>query len=148
MAAAMTLLMNREDAEDACQAAFFKAFRSLSSFDMTRSFKTWFSAVVHNQCLDFLRRKKRLRQFLSRLPKERPEAASIVDPVPEPPLGADALRRLSPKERTALFLWSQEGSSGDDIAAVLGCARKTAYVHLYRARLKLKAFLKENSHGR
>jgi RNA polymerase sigma-70 factor (ECF subfamily) len=147
MAAAMTLLMNREDAEDACQEAFFKAFRSLSSFDKTRSFKTWFSAVLYNQCLDLLRRKKRLKQLLVRLPKERPETVSVVDPARESSVNPDTLRRLSPKERTALFLWSQEGSSGEEIAAVLGCARKTAYVHLYRARVKLKSLLKEKSHG-
>jgi DNA-directed RNA polymerase specialized sigma24 family protein len=51
---------------------------------------------------------------------------------------------LDHKERLALYLWSQEGYSGIELASVLKCSPKTAHVHLYRARMKLKALMKEN----
>ena len=64
-----------------------------------------------------------------------------------PGLGpTNTLSRLSPAERASLYLWSQEGCSGEEIATVLGCSPKTAYVHLFRARTKVKAALKEEKH--
>ena len=149
MAVAMNVLMNREDAEDACQEAFFKAFQHLASFDQGRSFKPWFSALVYHQCFDQQRKKKNFRAFLSRFGKERPEEAATPpsDGAEAFPVESSFLRRLKPKERVALFLWAQEECSGEEIAAVLGCSRKTAYVHLYRARSRLKTIMKEERHG-
>ncbi len=57
------------------------------------------------------------------------------------------LNRLNPRERISLYLWSQEGYSGSEIASVLGCSYKTAYVYLYKARTKLKALLREKNNG-
>lgn len=148
MAVAINMLMNREDAEDACQEAFFKAFRNLRRFDPAKSFKNWFSSLLCHDCLDRIRKRKRFRLFLGRFKSEQPETVESrpMPPSPLPVLAPAVLSRLGPKERLALYLWSHEGSSGEEIAAVLGCSRKTAYVHLYRARVKLKSLLAEKKH--
>jgi DNA-directed RNA polymerase specialized sigma24 family protein len=70
------------------------------------------------------------------------------NPAPDYLLESKLLQRLKPKERISIYLWSQEGCSGAEIASVLGCSLKTAHVHLYRARIKLKALLKENKNGK
>ncbi len=147
MAVAVNILLNREDAEDACQEAFLKAFRNLNTFDAGRSYKNWFYALLANHCLDMVRRRTRFRGFLGRFRHEVP----IVVPA-EGRAGRSAeeldfryLRPLAPKERMALYLWAQEGYSSAEIAAFLGCRPNTAAVHLHRARLKLRTILKENA---
>ena len=64
-------------------------------------------------------------------------------PSPCPPRSS---RRLSPRERTALCLWANEGYTAKDISEVLACSASTARVYLFNARRKIKALL-ENDHG-
>jgi len=145
MAIAVNILANREDAEDACQEAFLKAFRRLDTFDEERSYRSWFYALLSNHCLDVVRKRTRFKGFLGRFLGDERSAGRSVDGAPGPADQLDLryLRPLAPKERTALYLWAQEGYSSAEIAAVLGCRPNTAAVHLHRARRKLKALLKE-----
>ena len=149
MAVALNMLMNYQDAEDACQDAFLKTFQNLARFDSRRSFKNWFYALVSNRCLDQIRKKKRFFNFLGRLKRE--EMAAAGGPPDQPSsiglLDLKRLRRLSPRERMALYLWAQEGCSGSEIAEILGCSEKTAHVYLFKARTKLKALLREEKNG-
>ena len=150
MAVALNVLMNYEDAQDACQEAFLKAFQNLSRFDLRRSFKNWFYALLFHKCLDHLRKRKRFTSMISKFRREIPTENAVQ---PETLASSHSiefklLNRLSPKERISLYLWSQEGYSGSEIASVLGCSRKTAHVHLYKARTKLKALLRETNDGK
>ncbi len=142
---AWNILLNREDAEDVCQEAFLRAYRNLPSFDAQRSFKNWFYALLTNLCLDNIRKKKRGRELLERFAREHPaENPGLCDTLASAlEVKVEWLRPLSPKERLALCLWAQEGYSGSEIAVVLGCATNTAHIHLFRARRKLKAAMKE-----
>lgn len=144
MALALNILANYQDAEDATQEAFLRAFRSLDGFDQQKSFKNWFLALLSHFCLDLIRKRRRLHRYLDRVRREgeEPWAAPGSDPGSRI-LDLSLLSRLRPKERIVLYLWSQEGYSGAEIAAALECSEKTAHVHLFRARAKLKAVLKE-----
>jgi RNA polymerase sigma-70 factor (ECF subfamily) len=147
MAIAVNILMNREDAEDACQDAFLKAYRKLNTFDGGRSYKNWFYALLSNHCLDVVRKRTRFKGFLGRFRHEEPNVSPATGKAPASAEGLDFryLRPLAPKERMAIYLWAQEGYSPAEIAAFLGCQPNTAAVHLHRARLKLKTMLKENT---
>jgi RNA polymerase sigma-70 factor (ECF subfamily) len=145
MAIAVNILMNREDAEDACQDAFLKAYRKLNTFDAGRSYKNWFYALLSNHCLDVVRKRTRFKGFLGRFRHEAPGVSPAKDRAGRNAERLDFryLRPLAPKERTTLYLWAQEGYSAAEIAAVLGCSPNTAAVHLHRARVKLRTLLKE-----
>jgi RNA polymerase sigma-70 factor (ECF subfamily) len=149
MALAVNILANYQDAEDVCQEAFLRAFQNLRKFDLERSFKNWFSALLSNLCLDQVRKRKRFSRVFRRLQREDRAASAALpaNPGSSPLLELGILERLSPKERTALYLWSQEGYSGAEIAAVMGCSLNTAHVHLFRARTKLRALLREAKNG-
>jgi RNA polymerase sigma-70 factor (ECF subfamily) len=146
MALALNILANYQDAEDACQEAFLKAFQNLGGFDLERNFKSWFYTLLSHLCLDQIRKRSRFHHFIGRFQSQDRVTAAVPaasNPSLPPYLELKLLSRLRPKERTAIFLWSQEGYSGAEIAAVLGCSQKTAHVHLFRARTRLKAILKE-----
>ncbi len=56
---ALRYLGNEEDAWDAAQEVFIKAYKSLHTFKGTSSFSTWIFKVCANICIDELRRRKR-----------------------------------------------------------------------------------------
>ena len=143
LALALNMLRQREDAEDACQEAFMKAFRNLERYDPSRDFQNWFYTLLYRRCLDHMRKRKRYVNFMGRF---RYEPGAGVSPSPKNPLRGSGLPsryldHLSPKQRMALILWADEGCSGEEIASVLGCSPSTARVNLYKARKKIKALL-------
>jgi RNA polymerase sigma-70 factor (ECF subfamily) len=148
LAVALNILGNREDAEDVFQETFIQVFRNLDRYDPTRSFKTWLLTIVYRRSLDMIRKKRRFSEFTVRAKHEPALAATNPGPVPgnSGPLPSRFLRGLSPKERTALCLWANEGYTARDISGVLGCSASTARVTLFNARRKIKMLL-ENDHG-
>lgn len=148
LALAMNILGNREDAEDACQEAFLQVFRNLERFDNRAGFQPWLFTILYRRCLDVIRKRKRSRRLVDKAKVEQASAARGRRPAGE--IAADRrldpalLDGLSPRERTALSLWANEGYTALDIARVLGASAATARVHLHQARKKLKAILEKN----
>lgn len=60
MTLAMRILKNTEDAEDALQEAFIKAFRAISDkqFEERAKFSTYFYRIVYNTAIDFYKKHK------------------------------------------------------------------------------------------
>ena len=148
LSVALNVLANREDAEDVCQETFLQAFRHLDRYDRERSFKTWLLTIAYRRSLDMLRKRRRFREFAVRAASAEAAAAERGDPGQgsPTPLPSKLLETLSPRERTALCLWANEGYAAKDIAEVLSCSASTARVYLFNARRKIKALL-ENGHG-
>lgn len=148
MSVALNVLGNREDAEDVFQETFIQVFRNLGRYDPARSFKTWLLTIVYRRSIDVIRKKRRFSDFAARAGHEPGVVAGNPGPAPgDPgPLPSRLLEKLSPKERTALCLWANEGYTARDISGVLGCSAGTARVLLFNARRKIKMLL-ENDHG-
>lgn len=148
LSVALNVIGNRQDAEDVCQETFIQVFRRLDRYDRTRSFKTWLLTIAYRRSLDMLRKKRRFSEFSARARFEPDLTGRGGDPGPaEPaPLPSKLLETLSPRERTALCLWANEGYTAGDIAEVMDCSASTARVYLFNARRKIKARL-ENDHG-
>lgn len=51
------MLGNANDAEDAAQEAFLRAYTNIKSFDPDRSFATWLLSIASHHCIDRLRKK-------------------------------------------------------------------------------------------
>jgi RNA polymerase sigma-70 factor (ECF subfamily) len=148
LAVALNVLGNREDAEDVVQETFIQVFKSLGRYDPGRSFKTWLLTIVYRRSLDMIRKKRRFSKFAARAKAEPAVAVNNpgLDPGDPEPLPSRFLKKLSPRERTALCLWANEGYTAREISAVLGCSASTARVTLFNARRKIKMLL-ENDHG-
>src|SRR5262245_18668813 len=56
---AVGLLSNPEDARDACQEAFVRAYRQLGGFEETAAFYTWLYRIVVHASIDELRKRRR-----------------------------------------------------------------------------------------
>jgi len=148
LSVALNVVGNRQDAEDICQETFLQVFRRLDRYDRARSFKTWLVTIAYRRSLDMIRKRRRFTEFSARARFEPAVTARGEAQVPADltPLPSKVLEILSPRERTALCLWANEGYTAKDISEVLACSASTARVYLFNARRKIKALL-ENDHG-
>lgn len=148
MRLALSVVKNREDAEDQVQTSFMNAWKRISSFQMEAKFSTWMRTIVMNQSLMHLRSKRR--------ESERPlddgrEDGAVLDPVDvranhEVALGqqqlTDHLRnelgRLPPIFREILDLRDLQQLSTEEVATRLGISEPAAKSRLARARQMLR----------
>ncbi|MFO0889011.1 MAG: RNA polymerase sigma factor [Isosphaeraceae bacterium] len=148
---AFRFLGHEQDALDAVQDAFIKAFSGLGEFDGRCGFRYWFLRIVANSALDSGRRRKR-RSALS-LGEETgalSEPSSDDDPARrlhqhDLRRALDrALERLSPKIRTTFILFAELGLSYKEIAETQGIAIGTVMSRINSARKKLQENLEWN----
>ena len=145
---AINILGNREDAEDACQETFINVFQNLDKFDFERNFKDWLFTILYNRCIDRVRKRNRFYNFYNKRKMEYHDnnnSYSDFNPENNQPISDNLLKKLSPKERTAIYLWAYEGYTSEELGDVLKYSSSTARVHIFKARKKLKKIL-ENGH--
>jgi len=135
------LLGSGDDARDAAQEAFIRAYANLGRFDRSRDFKNWLFAIAYNRGIDLLRRKRSFRFFWEQ-EKASGSAGTACPPAADPievsPFWQPVLRKLTAQERSVLALKCNEDFSCGEIATALGCSESTVRVHLLHARRKLK----------
>jgi len=145
---------NTEEAKDLSQEAFLRAFSRIKQFDGRSKFYTWFYRLVVNLCLDYARRKGRVRwQSLDGIVEENPERAELADSSSAPDeqaIAGEAKRRaestlksMPDKQRTAFLLRNHQGLSISDIARVMKTTEATVRVYLHRAVAALRQSLVE-----
>ncbi|HHY38108.1 MAG TPA: sigma-70 family RNA polymerase sigma factor [Clostridia bacterium] len=156
---AYRMLGNTEDAFDASQEAFTKAFFSLESFRGTSSFSTWLYRIAANICLDELRRRKRSKI----LPLDAPLSLSDGEILRELPSQAEtpeqiltrkellrdierSILSLSPEHRLAITLRDIQGLSYEEIADLTGASLGTVKSRIHRARNALKNAILSGEH--
>lgn len=145
------LLHDPEEARDAAQEVFLKAFRAAASYRPRGQVFTWLYRIAVNHCLNRLRRRAVVR-FLS-LAERNDEGEPVLDPADPgaaPDRAVEARRRwaaarralaaLPPGQRAVLVLAKFEGLKGKEIAAALGITEGAVESRLVRAlRTLLKA---------
>ncbi len=131
-----------EEARDATQEAFFKAFRSLRTFKPGSKFSTWIFAITYHACCDRLNRRKRFTN------EELPDRADTAPGPEQQAIALDeasrlraAIDALPEKYRTAITLFHLQGKQYEEIAAVLGLPMGTVKTHLFRAKEQLRRLL-------
>jgi RNA polymerase sigma-70 factor (ECF subfamily) len=144
VAVAIGLLHDREDARDACQEAFLRAYRALASFDGQAQFNTWLHRILVNLCIDRLRRPAHglvaLDDVDDLLASEDDPARRAEDAELGGRLGV-ALRQLSDSHRTTLVLRELQGFSYQEIADAMRCSIGTVMSRLFHARRRMQALL-------
>ncbi len=142
---ALRLLKNPQDAEDAAQDAFVRAFRNLASYDKSRPFSTWLFTIAHNRCMDLLRARRPDISIDEEAGAAAADAAaSAPDHGPlafETALVEKALASLPPIYAEILLLQYKEDLDGAELAAVLGVPEGTVKARLSRARAMMRGKL-------
>jgi RNA polymerase sigma-70 factor, ECF subfamily len=140
---------NREDAEDAVQEAFLKAFRNLSKFQGKSQFSTWLIRITVNESLMKVRKQRYAREVP--IENDSHEELEVMDWAPNPEqlyrsselrnILRSQLQELPPSLRVAFVLRDIEGLSSEEAAQVLELTIDAINARLWRARLKLRQLL-------
>jgi RNA polymerase sigma-70 factor, ECF subfamily len=137
---ALSLLRNKQDAEDAVQQAALRAWERIDQYQTSRPFKGWWFAILKNCCVDILR--TRNSPDTHSLDGVDPPAASEPDAFDWEGLEC-ALRRLSQPHGEILRLKYYGGLSYAEIAAALDIPKGTVMSRLHLARKALARQLSE-----
>ncbi len=149
------LLRDPEEARDAAQEAFARAYAALDSYDIAQPFAPWLLRIARNHCLDQLRRRIPESQIVA-LDADTEAGPSRQLPDPAAVRGDDALQRrelagaleaavsaLPSNYREVVQLFHVEHLSYKEIASTLDVPIGTVMTWLHRARARLKDALAE-----
>jgi len=148
------ILQSRDDAEDAVQDAYLRAFRAFGSFAGNDP-RPWLLAIVRNVAYSAFSARKRSRKVIRPIEDSKEEdrvggaEAAIQDPSPEAvaimqqehKLLLEALARLSHVQREVLVLREMHGLTYKNIANIMGTEIGTVMSRLSRARAELRRVL-------
>ena len=147
---AWRMLGNEEDARDAAQEVFLRAYKYLNSFKPDQDFAGWLYRIAINVCRDHGRKRSHyhhhdsfeaerdMGNLDSMASNENVEAAAIKSQ--QRALVMEALNTLSKKERAALVLRDLEGLTTEEVARVLGSSPVTVRSQVASARAKIKLY--------
>jgi len=134
---------NAEDASDAAQESFLKAYNALAGFRQEAQFLTWMIRIAHNACVDRSRGSgKHKTDSFDDIEYElgdesaNPEKTAIRSD--EQRRVWDAVFRLPEKYRTALVMFHFDGRSIKEISSSLGRPEGTVKSDLHIARNLLR----------
>ncbi len=133
------MLGNAEEAEDAAQETFWRAYQAIHRYDAQRSFITWLLSIAAHYCID--QQRKRRMQFTDiellpdgALPDDEPGPESQVRQAEDDQVIYKLLKTLNPQDRAAIILKYWYEFSEVEIANSLHMTQSAVKSRLFRAR--------------
>lgn len=150
----MAYLRDHAQTEDAMQNTYLKAFTHLHRFKKNATFRTWLTRIMINECLMFLRTKRRFSMETINDDDRTTEPEAFVVP-PEDPVHQEEIRTLLEKvihslpriHRAIYVLREVQHFSTAETAECLGISESNVKVTLHRARARLKSALLKSAAG-
>jgi RNA polymerase sigma-70 factor (ECF subfamily) len=146
----------RDMIEDIAQEVFAKAFFSLGTFTLGRSFEAWVAKIAVNACYDHLRAQR--RRIEQQLPHEtqqedewfelqmlevaRDRHASAERQRDAAEIAERLLAKLEPEDRLVVVLIDRDGFSIKEVSEMTGWGQSKVKVRAFRARRVLRAAMK------
>ena len=151
------MLGSFEDAEDAVQETFLRAWRRRETYEGRSTFRAWLYRIATNACLDLLARRRpepatggevlwlqpypdRLLDELPASDADEPEALAVARETIELAYVV-AVQHLAPRARAALILRDVLGWPAKDVAELLGDSVASVNSALQRARAGMREHL-------
>ena len=153
----LKMVNNKDDADDLTIEAFGKAFKRLSQYTPNFAFSTWLFKIATNNCIDFIRKKKKGTFSLDK-PVENEEGGEMSMDVkfdgldPEENiikkqkviLMRSVVEKLKPRYRRLVELRYFEELSYEEISVEMDLPLGTVKAQLFRAREFLQTMLKDS----
>jgi RNA polymerase sigma-70 factor (ECF subfamily) len=147
---------NREEAEEAVQDSFVRAYRALPDFQFGSKFSTWFYRIVYNTSLTAQCRQPATAGYDNTVPEavsneETDNALAVLEREDRREIIQLVLQKLPSDEALLLTLYYLEESSVEDIHQITGLTLSNIKVKLFRGRKrfyeKLKSIMKHEIHS-
>lgn len=155
----LKMVNNRDDADDLTIEAFGKAFRNLKQYTPDYAFSTWLFKIATNNCIDFIRKKRKMTLSLDRgfdTEDGGEMTLEVKSNTPDPEehmmkkqnviLMRDVVDRLKPRYRRLVELRYFQERSYEEISDELKLPLGTVKAQLFRAREFLYQIMKSSGH--
>jgi RNA polymerase sigma factor (sigma-70 family) len=146
----LKILLNREEAEEAAQDAFLKAYRALPSFKGGAAFKTWFYRIIYNNAISRLRSSQNRKdisiediQISDNEVEETETALGRLSSEERQHYLQIALNKMTPESRSLLMMFYFDQLSVTEITEVTNLTESNVKVKIHRGRKKLFELLME-----
>jgi len=147
---------NPHDADDLTIEAFGKAFKKLHQYTPDFAFSTWLFKIASNNCIDFMRKKKKNTFSMNKSPDDKAEGDELANMIPSEMLDPEekvikkekielmreVVQRLKPHYRKLIELRYFKEFSYEEISNELNLPLGTVKAQLYRAREFISNILK------
>jgi RNA polymerase sigma-70 factor, ECF subfamily len=138
---AVRMLGDTDEASDAAQNAFIKAYQKLRTFDRSRRFFSWIYRILVNECLN-ARRDHPRHEPLARDVAAADTPADLFETAQRRARVQSAILALPMEYREVIVLRHFTGLSYEEIGQTLHLPAKTVKSRLYTARERLAAMLR------
>ena len=143
----IALLKDDALAQDATQEIFMKIFLNLAKFGERAKFSTWIYSITYNFCIDYLRKKKKLKNIFS---DEMEKAPDLEEEVPDHELLEmetiklkRVLEEIPVGDKEILLMKYQHELSIKEIAGILDKSESAVKMRIKRAKAKAQMMKKE-----
>ncbi|MBQ2287903.1 MAG: sigma-70 family RNA polymerase sigma factor [Lachnospiraceae bacterium] len=135
---AYSWMKNQHDANDVTQIVLLKFYKTTKSFESDDHIKNWLIKVTVNECKMIFRspwsKTEDITDYAQTLGFEEEQHYDLFQ----------AVMKLDKKYSVLLMLFYYDGYSTKEISAMIGVPEKTVSTRLFRAKAKLKNYLKED----
>ncbi len=141
---ALSLLMNRQEAEDAVQEVYLKMWNMRKDLGKYKSTEALMMTITKNHCLDRIKTKKNKATSLdikthdlnSESPLERTEQSDMVNKIKQ------IIQYLPEQQKTIVHLRDIEGYEFEEVMEITGFDLNYVRVNLSRGRKKIRETIK------
>lgn len=145
---AYRILGNQEDAEEAIQDAFVRAYRALGGYEDRERFAPWLTRILVNQCRTMSLRTRRRDALFVDTDASRLEHSLAVAPDDDRwPELEQALQQLPMAQREAIVLRFADDLTYDEMARITGTGTSALKMRVQRAFTRLRSVLQEVPHA-
>ncbi len=155
----LKMVNNRDDAEDLTIEAFGKAFRNIRQYTPDYAFSTWLFKIATNNCIDFIRKKRKLMLSIDRgfeneegqdvsleVRSDGPGPDDVMMKKQKVMMMKDVVDKLKPRYRRLVELRYYQELSYEEIAVELNLPLGTVKAQLFRAREFLYQIMKNSEY--
>jgi RNA polymerase sigma-70 factor (ECF subfamily) len=148
----MHYMGSSDDAQDAAQESFLKAWKNLGRFDTSKSFRTWLFSIAKNTATDLMRKRKSVvfskfdtgddsNVLTDTLADTEPLPDELFAQSSNAEVVRTAMQKLKQRDQTILMLRYDEEQSFEDISRILKMSPNTVRSLHRRALIQLKKIL-------
>ena len=148
-----------DDAEDMVMEAFSKAFKNLHQYTPTYAFSTWLFKIAANNCIDFMRKKKKytlsldssninesdFEDLLWGMPNNCPDPEQVLMKKQSNQLLREIVDQLKPRYKRLVRMRYFQEMSYEEISSELHMPLGTVKAQLFRARALLAGILSQGN---
>jgi RNA polymerase sigma factor (sigma-70 family) len=138
----LTYVKDKDAAEDLCQDILVKLYLKVGTFNRGSRFTTWLFSVIHNHCMDYLKKNRRVmhQEITEELSDEVGELLEFEEE-PTKNISEDLLNglleQITPEGKLILLLKYKEKKTIKEIQTALNINESTVKMRLKRAKDKI-----------